>query len=80
MNFASGDRVIDVVGFSRGAAAALHFSNEVWEKIGKKPPDAPRIRFVGFFDTVAQPGRDPAGSISTSISNCRPISTSVATQ
>jgi hypothetical protein len=55
-NFQQGDRAIDVIGFSRGAAAALHFVNEVWEKVGHKQPDAPRIRFVGLFDTVASTG------------------------
>src|SRR5688500_12057111 len=44
-NFARGDREIDVVGFSRGAAAALHFANQVWKKIGDRRPDAPPIRF-----------------------------------
>src|SRR5688572_1512913 len=55
-NIARGDTTIDVVGFSRGAAAALHFANEVWEEIGNEKPDAPRIRFVGLFDTVASTG------------------------
>src|SRR5688572_24079286 len=30
--FAAGDRIVDVVGFSRGAAIALHFVNELAEK------------------------------------------------
>ena len=55
-NIARGDTIIDVVGFSRGAASALHFANEVWEKLGQRKPDAPRIRFVGLFDTVASTG------------------------
>ena len=59
INFARGDQTIDVIGFSRGAAAALHFVNEVWEKVGNKQPDAATIRFVGLFDTVASTGPLP---------------------
>ena len=59
VNFDQGDRVIDVVGFSRGAAAAVHFTNEVWEKVGHRRPDAPPIRFLGLFDTVASTGLLP---------------------
>lgn len=55
-NFARDDRTIDIVGFSRGAAAALDFANQVWETVGKRQPDAPPIRFVGLFDTVASTG------------------------
>ena len=58
-NFARGDRDIDVVGFSRGAAAARHFVNQVWDEIGGKQPDAPRVRFLGLFDTVASTGIIP---------------------
>lgn len=61
-NVERGDREIDVIGFSRGAAAALHFANEVWEKFGGGRPDAMPIRFVGLFDTVASTGVVP-GSI-----------------
>lgn len=42
-HWAQGDRVIDVVGFSRGAAMALHFANA----LGTRP-----VRFLGLFDTV----------------------------
>ena len=55
-NLDRGDTVIDVIGFSRGAAAALHFSNQVWEDIGKKQGKEPAIRFLGLFDTVASTG------------------------
>ena len=51
-----GDDVIDIIGFSRGAALALHFANQVnEEKNGKE------IRFVGIWDAVASfgiPGND----------------------
>ena len=55
-NFAGGDAVIDIIGFSRGAAAARDFANEVWDDIAKKAPGAAPIRFVGLFDTVASTG------------------------
>jgi uncharacterized protein (DUF2235 family) len=49
--FAEGDTVIDVVGFSRGAAIALHFVNEVADTdFGKVRP---RVRFLGLWDVVA---------------------------
>ena len=44
---ANGDQTIDILGFSRGAALALDFANEIAEKdLGL------RIRFLGLFDTV----------------------------
>lgn len=42
--WAAGDRVVDVVGFSRGSALALHFANSL--------PANTRVRFLGLFDTV----------------------------
>jgi len=53
---AGGDRIIDIVGFSRGAALALHFANVLI----KKQPDA-TVRFLGLWDTVPSfglPGND----------------------
>ena len=58
-NLQRGDAVIDVIGFSRGAAAAVHFANEVWESIGGKKGSDPAIRFLGLFDTVASTGIIP---------------------
>jgi hypothetical protein len=58
-NVERGDREIDVIGFSRGAAAARHFVNQVWDKIGERKPDAPPVRFLGLFDTVASTGIIP---------------------
>ena len=55
-NFADGDRAIDIVGFSRGAALALHFANEIQEDKG-----GAEIRFLGLWDVVASfgiPGND----------------------
>ncbi len=55
-NILAGDKVIDVVGFSRGAALALHFVNEA-DKYFQHAP----VRFLGLFDTVPSfgvPGND----------------------
>jgi uncharacterized protein (DUF2235 family) len=54
-NFEAGDTVVDVIGFSRGAALAISFANEL---AGKLPRVS--IRFVGLWDVVGQfgaPGR-----------------------
>ena len=40
----AGDTTVDIVGFSRGAALALHFANAL--------PEETTIRFLGLFDTV----------------------------
>jgi len=53
--FAKGDRDIDIVGFSRGAALAAHFANVIADDgvvvngVREKPP----VRFLGVFDVVA---------------------------
>ena len=52
--FAAGDRDIDIVGFSRGAALAVDFTNVLADGIKingqtEKPP----IRFLGVWDIVA---------------------------
>ncbi|MBQ0758888.1 MAG: RHS repeat-associated protein [Zhongshania sp.] len=59
----SWDRVIDIVGFSRGAAAAREFANDVFERIdsdgwgGLVTECSPiNIRFMGLFDTVGSMG------------------------
>lgn len=59
--YASGDTVIDVIGFSRGSAIALDFVNELKNR-GIKNTDGqviephPRVRFLGLFDCVAAIG------------------------
>src|SRR5262245_36008828 len=58
-NIARGDSAIDVVGFSRGSAAALDFVNEVWEQVGQRQGATPPVRFLGLFDTVASVGIIP---------------------
>jgi uncharacterized protein (DUF2235 family) len=55
-NLDAGDRNVDIVGFSRGAALAMSFANRV-----KKEHKDLRIRFIGVFDIVGQfglPGRN----------------------
>jgi uncharacterized protein (DUF2235 family) len=54
--FAQGDETVDIVGFSRGAALALHFANALAgtsfrTKTGAKK--TPEVRFLGLWDVVA---------------------------
>ena len=69
-NRSRGDGVIDIVGFSRGAALSLSFANRIAAEL---PGQA--IRFVGVFDVVGQfglPGRDVnAGHILTLPANVK---------
>lgn len=54
-NFEIGDTTVDVIGFSRGAALAISFANEL---AGKLPRIS--IRFMGLWDVIGQfgaPGR-----------------------
>ena len=58
-NFSRGDRVIDIIGFSRGAATARMFADRVardYRKLEGAMDQPPEIRFVGLFDTVASFG------------------------
>jgi hypothetical protein len=53
VNFENGDEEIDVVGFSRGAAIAVHFCNKLNGGVivgGEKVK--PMIRFLGLWDIV----------------------------
>lgn len=55
-HFGAGDKTVDIIGFSRGAALALHFANEVEEKMTDV-----KVRFLGLWDVVASfglPGND----------------------
>ena len=55
-HFAKGDETIDVIGFSRGAALALHFTNKLDGKsfTGKNGAKVPaHVRFLGLWDVVA---------------------------
>jgi hypothetical protein len=61
-NWAQGDRVIDIVGFSRGAALALDFANKVEDSGIRRPgtkdvvEERPPIRFLGLWDVVGSFG------------------------
>jgi uncharacterized protein (DUF2235 family) len=45
----AGERAIDIIGFSRGAALAIDFANEI---VGTLRRENLRVRFLGLFDTV----------------------------
>ena len=54
--FVEGDRTIDIIGFSRGAALAVHFANQVQEE-----KSGAEVRFLGLWDLVGcfgLPGND----------------------
>ena len=52
-NIERNDTTIDVVGFSRGAALALDFVNEIAKGKAKLPDGTiPTVRFLGLFDCV----------------------------
>lgn len=56
-----GDEVIVIIGYSRGAALALHFANLIAESEFKRKGsgetiEGPPIHFLGLFDTVASFG------------------------
>ena len=54
---AAGDATVDVVGFSRGAALALAFTNRVYKQvIDPRTGKPPVIRFVGVWDLVGSFG------------------------
>src|SRR5262245_23191003 len=50
-NIEAGDTTIDIVGFSRGAALAISFANEIAEHMPGQS-----IRFIGVWDIVGQFG------------------------
>lgn len=56
---ACGDRTIDVVGYSRGAAIARMFLHRIesdFEELDENLDSPPEVRFLGLFDTVASFG------------------------
>ena len=58
-NCEANDKTIDIVGFSRGAALAISFANEIADKYGDLPEPL-QVRFIGAWDIVGQfgvPGR-----------------------
>lgn len=52
--FAAGDKTVDIIGFSRGAALALHFANKLADGVMVEGRwlQAESIRFLGIWDTV----------------------------
>jgi uncharacterized protein (DUF2235 family) len=50
-NLEAGDDIVDIVGFSRGAALAISFANEIAKKLPRVS-----IRFIGVWDIVGQFG------------------------
>ena len=58
-NWEQGDRVIDIIGFSRGAALAVHFASVIGEKgvrLSNGSVERARIRFLGLWDIVGSFG------------------------
>ncbi|MEW8403318.1 MAG: DUF2235 domain-containing protein [Candidatus Thiodiazotropha taylori] len=62
-NFAAGDKTIDIIGYSRGAAISrmfVHYIDRNFDDLidnsGNHLPHPPKIRFLGLFDTVASFG------------------------
>lgn len=62
IQFVNGDRDIEIIGFSRGAALALDLANKLFRSGIRHPDDErvvekePPIRFLGLWDTVGSFG------------------------
>jgi hypothetical protein len=71
--WADGDRSIDIVGFSRGAATTLDFCHMIQERGIRKPgthvvlESSPQIRFLGVWDVVAAFGLANLGATDLNI-------------
>jgi uncharacterized protein (DUF2235 family) len=52
-NAEAGDTVVDIVGFSRGAAIAISFANRILQAV---PDGLVQVRFIGVWDIVGQFG------------------------
>jgi uncharacterized protein (DUF2235 family) len=71
--WAAGDHVIDIVGFSRGAATTLDFCHCIQDRAIRRPGSdvvvepQPRIRFLGVWDVVAAFGLANLGAIDLNI-------------
>jgi hypothetical protein len=61
-NWHQGDQLIDIIGFSRGAALALDFANKIEDNGIRRPgtkdvvEENPSIRFLGLWDVVGSFG------------------------
>jgi hypothetical protein len=71
--WAAGDRIIDIVGFSRGAATTLDFCHRIQEAGIRRPGSndviepKPTIRFLGVWDVVAAFGLANLGNTALNI-------------
>jgi hypothetical protein len=71
--WAANDRVIDLIGFSRGAATTLDFCHLLQERGIRRPGSdeivepQPRIRFLGVWDIVAAFGIANLGNVALNI-------------
>ena len=65
--WAAGDRVIDIVGFSRGAATTLDFCHLIESRGIRGIEPHPRIRFLGIWDVVASFGLANLGATGLNI-------------
>ncbi len=71
--WADGDTVIDIVGFSRGAATTLDFCHRIQESGIRRPgtnevvEPNPQIRFLGVWDIVAAFGLANLGNVELNI-------------
>jgi hypothetical protein len=71
--WAAGDHVIDIVGFSRGAATTLDFCHRIQERGIRQPGSnnvvepQPMIRFLGVWDVVAAFGLANLGNTELNI-------------
>lgn len=55
-NWNRGDKDIDIIGFSRGAALAVHFANRIAKDGIEGSSEKPTIRFLGLWDLVGSFG------------------------
>lgn len=59
-NWRNDDKVIDIIGFSRGAALAVHFANLIGKKgirtVGDHFDKSAKVRFLGVWDIVGSFG------------------------
>jgi uncharacterized protein (DUF2235 family) len=71
--WAAGDHIIDIVGFSRGAATTLDFCHRIQEDGIRRPNSDdvveanPQIRFLGVWDVVAAFGLANLGAVDLNI-------------
>jgi hypothetical protein len=72
-NWANGDRTIDIIGFSRGAATTLDFCHMIQDRGIRTPgtddvvEPSPEIRFVGVWDVVGAFGLASLGNVALNI-------------